>query len=49
VRPRLEKSGRGLYSGRDGCARRSLIPMRRTESRCLSRRSSPPRCNSAST
>ncbi len=49
VRPCLEKRRRGLYSGRDGRARRPLIPMRRTESRCPSRRSSPPRCNSAST
>jgi hypothetical protein len=49
VRPRLEKRRRGLYSGRDGRARRPLIPMRCTESRCPSRRSSPPRCSSAST
>ena len=49
VRPRLEKRRRGLYSGRDGRARRPLIPMRCTESRCPSRRFSPPRCSSAST
>jgi len=49
VRPRLEKRRRGIYSGRVGRARRPRIPMRRTESRCPSRRSSPPRCSSAST
>ena len=49
VRPRLEMRRRGLYSGRDGRAHRPLILMRRTESRCPPRRSSPPPCSSAST
>ena len=48
VRPRLEMRRRGLYSGRDGSAHRFLILLRCTESRCPSRRSSPPRCSSAS-
>lgn len=49
VRPRLEMRRRELYSGRDGRAHRPLTLMRCTESRCPSRRSSPPRCSSAST
>jgi hypothetical protein len=49
VRPRLEMRRRGLYSGRDGSAHRFLNLLRFTESRCPSRRSSPPHCSSAST
>jgi len=49
VLPRLEMRRCGLYSGRDGRPHRFLILTRCTESRCPPRRSSPPRCSSAST